>query len=74
MLAADVVGYSRLMERVGIACAGHLDDTQAAAELIRDLKAIRADVMCAQVEVTSPFVRAEDRARLAEGLARAGMA
>ena len=58
---------------IGSACAGHLDDQEAATDLLEGLKALVHDVSRASVEATAPFVRAEDRARLVEGLARAGL-
>ena len=58
---------------IGAACAGHLDDKGAAASLLRDLKMLVHDVSRATVEATAPFVLAGDRARLVEGLARAGL-
>jgi adenylate cyclase len=58
---------------IGAACAGHLDDAGVAASLLGDLKALVHDVSRDMVEATTPFVRAEDRARLIEGLARAGL-
>jgi adenylate cyclase len=59
--------------RIGASCAGHLGDTKAAAGLLGELRAIVPDVSRASVEATDAFVRAEDRARLVEGLARAGL-
>jgi adenylate cyclase len=58
---------------IGLACAGLLGDTAAAAGLLADIKAIIPEVSRASIEATAPFVRAEDRARLIEGLARAGL-
>jgi hypothetical protein len=43
------------------------------ASLLGDLKALVHDVSRDMVEATAPFVHAEDRARLIEGLARAGL-
>jgi tetratricopeptide (TPR) repeat protein len=59
--------------RIGAACAGHLGDAEAAAVLLGELKAIVPDVSRASVEAIDAFVHAEDRARLVEGLARAGL-
>jgi tetratricopeptide (TPR) repeat protein len=59
--------------RIGAACAGHLGDTEASAGLLGELKAIVPDVSRASVEAMDAFVRAEDRARLVERLARAGL-
>ena len=52
---------------------GHLADAEAAAGLLQELRALVPGVSRASVEATSGFVRAEDRARLVEGLARAGL-
>jgi tetratricopeptide (TPR) repeat protein len=58
---------------VAVACAGHLGEMDAAAGLLKDLRAIAPDITLASVEATSPFVLPEDRARLGEGLVRAGL-
>jgi len=58
---------------MGAACAGHLADAEAAAGLLQELRALVPGASRASVEATSGFVRAEDRARLVEGLARAGL-
>jgi len=58
---------------LGAACAGHLGRTETAAALMRELKAVLPIVSAPWVEATSPYVRAEDRARLVEGLAKAGL-
>ena len=58
---------------LGAACAGHLGDTDYARRLVAELKAILPIASTAWVEATSPYVHAEDRARLVEGLARAGL-
>ena len=58
---------------IGVTCAGHLDDTKAAADLIGDLQAVAPSVSKAWAETSSAFVRAEDRGRFVEGLARAGL-
>jgi TolB-like protein len=55
------------------ACAGQIGDAGRAAALLRDLKAVLPIASAAWVEATTPFVRADDRARLVEGLRRAGM-
>jgi adenylate cyclase len=56
------------------ACAGHLGRRERAAALVRELKTVLAIASTAWVEATSPYVRAEDRARLIGGLKRAGLA
>lgn len=58
---------------MGVACAGHLADAEAAAGLLQELQALVPGASRASIEATSGFVRAEDRARLVEGLARAGL-
>jgi adenylate cyclase len=50
-----------------------LGDARSAASLMADLKAILPIVSTGWVEATSPYVNAEDRARLVEGLSRAGL-
>ena len=55
------------------ACAGHLGDARSAAALVKDLKAALPTISAAWVEKTAPYVLAEDRKRLIEGLARAGV-
>jgi adenylate cyclase len=59
---------------LGASCAGHVGNAEIGAALLRDLKAILPIVSPAWVEATSPYIRADDRARLVEGLARAGLA
>lgn len=58
---------------IGAACAGHLGDMRSAASLIHDLKTILPIASATWIEATSPFVHAQDRARLIEGLSRAGL-
>ena len=58
---------------IGAACAGHLGDARSAAALVKDLKAALPTISAAWVERTAPYVLAEDRRRLIEGLARAGV-
>jgi TolB-like protein len=58
---------------IAAACAGHLGRAEAASELVRELKAILPVASPAWVEATAPYIHAEDRARLVEGLARAGL-
>ena len=58
---------------IGAACAGHLGDARSAAALVKDLKAALPTISAAWVETTAPYVLAEDRRRLIEGLARAGV-
>jgi adenylate cyclase len=57
---------------IAAACAGHLGDGSAAS-ILRDLKAVLPIVSPEWVEATSPYVQAADRARLIEGLSRAGL-
>ena len=54
-------------------CAGQLGQAERAAALLHELKAVLPIVSPAWVEATTPFVRPEDRARLVEGLQRAGL-
>jgi tetratricopeptide (TPR) repeat protein len=58
---------------IGTACAGLLDNQEAATDLLGRLKSLVPDISRDAVGATSSFVRAEDRARLIEGLARAGL-
>lgn len=58
---------------IGTACAGLLGNEEAATDLLGRLKSLVPDVSRDAVAATSSFVRAEDRARLIEGLARAGL-
>jgi tetratricopeptide (TPR) repeat protein len=58
---------------IGAACAGLLDDREAAADLLGRLKSVVPDISRDAFGATSSFVRAEDRARLIEGLAKAGL-
>jgi adenylate cyclase len=53
------------------ACAGHLGEHAIGAAMHVRLKAMVLDVSAAWIEATSPYVLAQDRARLAEGLHRA---
>ena len=55
------------------ACAGQLGLADRAAALLRELMTVLPIASMGWVEATTPFVRAEDRARLVEGLCRAGM-
>ncbi len=55
------------------ACAGQLGLADRAAALLRELMTVLPIASTGWVEATTPFVRAEDRARLVEGLRRAGM-
>jgi adenylate cyclase len=57
---------------VGAACAGHLGDVRSSVPLVKDLKTALPTISAAWVESTAPYVLAEDRQRLIEGLARAG--
>jgi adenylate cyclase len=58
---------------IGTVCAGLLDSQEAATDLLGRLKSLVPDISREWVGATSCFVRAEDRARLVEGLARAGL-
>ncbi|SCZ13897.1 adenylate/guanylate cyclase domain-containing protein [Microvirga guangxiensis] len=58
---------------IGTVCAGLLGDQEAATDLLGRLKLLVPDISRNAVGATSCFVRAEDRARLIEGLARAGL-
>jgi adenylate cyclase len=58
---------------IGTACAGLLGDQEAATDLLGRLKSLVPDISGDAIGATSAFVRAEDRARLIEGLARAGL-
>jgi len=58
---------------LGTACAGHLGETETGAMLLRELKAMVPTICAGFVEATSPYTLAQDRARLIEGLARAGL-
>jgi len=58
---------------IGTACAGFLDNQEAATDMLGQLKSLVPDISRDAVGATSSFVRPEDRARLIEGLARAGL-
>jgi len=58
---------------IGTACAGLLGDQDAAIDLLGRLKSLVPDISRDAVAAADPFVRNEDRARLIEGLARAGL-
>jgi TolB-like protein len=58
---------------IGAACAGHLGEAQTGANLMRELKALLPIVSAPWVEATSPYIHQQDRARLIEGLSRAGL-
>jgi len=58
---------------IGTTCAGLLDNQEAATDLLGRLKSLVPDISRDWVGATSCFVRAEDRARLIEGLAQAGL-
>jgi TolB-like protein/class 3 adenylate cyclase len=58
---------------IGAAYAGHLGDARTATALMRDLKAIVPTISTAWLEMTTAYERPEDRNRLIEGLARAGL-
>jgi adenylate cyclase len=58
---------------IGAACAGYLGSRPAAAQIIRDLKAVSPHATADWFETTAPYVLAEDRQRLATGLRLAGL-
>lgn len=53
--------------------AGLLDTQGAATDLLVRLKSLVPDISRDAIGATSSFVRAEDRARLIEGLGRTGL-
>jgi TolB-like protein len=58
---------------MGCVCAAHLGELETAANLLADLRALVPPLSLAWVEATTPFALAADRARIAEGLRRAGL-
>lgn len=58
---------------VGASCAGHLGEIAIGSNLLLELKAIMPMVSAGWIEATTPFVRADDRARLVEGLLVVGL-
>jgi TolB-like protein len=58
---------------VGASCAGHLGDGRTAAGLLGELRAILPIVSAGWIEATTPYVMPSDRARLVEGVVRAGL-
>jgi tetratricopeptide (TPR) repeat protein len=58
---------------LGAACAGHLGDGDAGGALLSELRSILPVLSPDWVEATSPYVAKQDRARLVEGLALAGL-
>ena len=58
---------------IGAACAGQLGDLVAAAPLVKELRAAVPGITAARVEATAPYVQADDRKRLFEGLLRSGL-
>lgn len=58
---------------VATACAGRLGRAEAGS-LLAELRALVPIVSASWIEATAPYVRAEDRLRLVEGLVAAGLA
>jgi adenylate cyclase len=58
---------------IGTACAGLLENQEVATDLLGRLKLLVPDISREAVGATSALVHSEDRARLIEGLARAGL-
>ena len=58
---------------LGAACAGQLGETEIGARLLARLRAVLPSLSAPWVEMTSPYVLAPDRARLVDGLMRAGL-
>ena len=58
---------------LGAACAGQLGKTDIGAAYLGQLRAAIPSLSVAWVDATSPYVLAQDRARLVDGLARAGL-
>lgn len=59
---------------IAAACAGHLGEAGSAASLLAALNSVAPAISTDWVDANVPYVRAEDRARLIVGLARAGLA
>jgi TolB-like protein len=59
--------------QIGCVCAAHLGKLDTAATLLAELRALVPPLSLAWVEATSTFFQAADRARIAEGLRRAGL-
>lgn len=59
---------------LGTACAGHLGRRADGQALLRSLQAVVPGLSAGWVEATSPYVLEADRARLVDGLRRAGLA
>jgi TolB-like protein len=58
---------------IGSASAGHLGRRDATATMVANLKAMVPHITRAWIEETAPYVQAEDRRRLGEGLRLAGL-
>ena len=58
---------------LGAACAGQLGQMDVGAALLTKLRAVIPDLSASWIEATSPYVFVQDRARLVDGLARAGL-
>jgi adenylate cyclase len=58
---------------IGAACAGHLEEIEQAAALLKELRTVVPTISANWIEATAPYVEAEDRRRLADGLAKAGL-
>ncbi|MFO1039177.1 MAG: adenylate/guanylate cyclase domain-containing protein [Geminicoccaceae bacterium] len=58
---------------MSLTCAGHLGETETATGLLQELRSLVPGISRAWIESTSGFCRPEDRARLVDGLARAGL-
>jgi adenylate cyclase len=62
------------MPHIMAAAAYGLGDNRKAAEALAKLKGLVADVTASDVERNIPYAMAEDRARVAHGLRKAGLA
>src|SRR5262249_22446473 len=58
---------------LGAACAGQLGQTEIGAPLLAKLRDATPCLSPTWVDATSPYVLARDRARLVDGLVRAGL-
>jgi TolB-like protein/Tfp pilus assembly protein PilF len=58
---------------LGAACAGQLGESEIGTRLLGKLRAVLPCLSAPWVEMTSPYVLAADRARLVDGLTRAGL-
>lgn len=59
---------------IGAASAALTDELTTAQKITRDLLEIMPDARLQRIEQTTPYILAEDRARLLDGLTRAGLA